>query len=378
LQPYLFAELDSKKEAARRSGHDVIDLGVGDPDMATPPCIVEAMHKAIRQRETHRYPSYKGSRLFREAIAEWYDHRFGVRLDPDTEVLALIGSKEGLGHLSWALLNPGDTALVPDPAYPVYEAGAVLAGGRPHLLPLYPERGYLADFDGIDQTKAEEARLLFLNYPNNPTAAVADLPFFEKAVAWAQSHGVMVCHDAAYTEIAFDGFLPPSFLSAEGAKETGIEIHSLSKTFNMTGWRIGFAVGHAGMIRALGEIKKNVDSGVFTAIQYAGVEALHRYDDLIGDVRETYRNRRDLMVEGLRSLGWNVESPRATFYLWTRIPTAESSTGFATKLLEQASVAAAPGVGFGANGEGFIRFSLTAPTARIEEAVHRIGKSGCF
>lgn len=378
LPPYLFAELDRKKREAVQSGRDVIDLGVGDPDQPTPARIIRRLQQAALRRETHRYPSYNGLQEFREAIAGWYEERFAVVLDPETEVLVLIGSKEGLGHVPWALLDPGDVALIPDPAYPVYETGTRLAGGVPHRVPLLEENDYVADVHSINPAVADEARLLYLNYPNNPTGAVADTDFFEDAVAWARGHGVILCHDAAYTEIAFEKYRPSSLLSVEGAKEVGIEFHSLSKTFNMTGWRVGFAVGNADVIRALSEIKKNVDSGVFTAIQYAGIEALKSYHSLVDDIRGIYQDRRDVLVKGLSSLGWEVTKPKATFYVWASVPGGQSSTGFATSLLENVAVAVAPGVGFGRHGEGYIRFALTAEKSRIEEAVGRFEKVRYF
>ncbi|MFQ6091457.1 MAG: LL-diaminopimelate aminotransferase [bacterium] len=376
LPPYLFAELDRRKDEAIRSGRDVIDLGVGDPDLPTPSPIIRRLQEVALRGETHRYPSYAGLQEFREAIARWYAARFGITLDPITEVLVLIGSKEGLGHLPWALLDPGDSAIVPDPAYPVYEAGTLLAGGKPHKVPLLEQNDYLPDLEAIDATAADEAKLLYLNYPNNPTGAVAGVGFFRSAVEWAARHGVLICHDAAYTEIAFDGYRPPSLLSVEGAKEVGVEFHSLSKTFNMTGWRVGFVVGNGDVIRALGEVKKNVDSGVFAAIQYAGIEALNAYPELIEDIRRTYQARRDALVDGLTTLGWKVKRPKATFYVWAPVPGGLSSTDWAAQLLDKAAVGAAPGLGFGPSGEGYIRFSLTTERSRIEEAVERVKKMG--
>ena len=289
-------------------------------------------------------------------------------------MLVLIGSKEGLGHLPWALLDPGDVAIIPDPAYPVYETGTLLAGGRPYKVPLLPQNNYLPDLEAIDAHLAPEAKLLYLNYPNNPTGAVADLSFFQSAIEWAKRNGVIVCHDAAYTEIAFDGYQPPSLLSVEGAKEVGVEFHSLSKTFNMTGWRVGFVVGNAEVIKALSEIKKNVDSGVFTAIQYAAIEALAHYSELIGGIRRIYEERRDILVDGLTELGWSLNKPRATFYVWAPVPFETSSAEFVSHLLEKAAIALAPGIGFGTHGEGYIRFSLTNEKNRIKEAVERIKK----
>ena len=378
LPPYLFAELDRKKREAAQAGRDVIDLGVGDPDQPTPSCIIRRLQETALLRETHRYPSYIGLQKFREAIAQWYKSRFAVTLDPDTEVLVLIGSKEGLGHLPWALLDSGDVALIPDPAYPVYETGTLLAGGKPYRIPLLEKNDYLPDLNSISMTVAKTAKLLYLNYPNNPTGAVADVNFFNSAVEWAMRHGIMICHDAAYTEIAFDGYRPQSLLCVDGAKEVSVEFHSLSKTFNMTGWRVGFAVGHSEVIKALSKIKKNVDSGVFTAIQYAGIEALNRYEDLIGEIQEVYQARRDVLVEGLTDLGWKLNRPKATFYVWASTPEGQTSTQCAAQFLEKSAVAIAPGIGFGQHGEGYIRFALTAEKSRIEEAVERIKKMGCL
>ena len=376
LPPYLFAELDRRKKEATRSGRDVIDLGVGDPDLPTPAPIIRRLQEEVLRGTNHRYPSYIGSGEFREAIAQWYGQRFRVALDAGTEVLVLIGSKEGLGHLPWALLDPGDSAIIPDPAYPVYESGTVLAGGRPYKVPLLEQNDYLPDLEAIDAAVTRKAKLLYLNYPNNPTGAIAGPDFFRSVVEWAREHGVIVCHDAAYTEIAFDGCTPPSLLSVEGAKEVGVEFHSLSKTFNMTGWRVGFAVGNANVIGALGEIKKNIDSGVFTPIQYAGVEALSRYSQLTEDIRATYQDRRDALVEGLRRLGWKVSRPKATFYVWTPVPGGGSSADWAAQLLERAAVSVAPGLGFGPSGEGYVRFALTTERDRIKEAVERMEKIG--
>lgn len=374
LPPYLFAELDRRKQEAIEAGRDVIDLGVGDPDQPTPEPIVRCLREAVLQTETHRYPFYSGMPEFKEAIARWFEQRFTVALDPRTEVLVLIGSKEGLGHLPWAILDPGDTALVPDPAYPVYETGTLLAGGIPHAVPLLEKSRYLPDLDSLDAKATNNAKLLYLNYPNNPTGAVAEVPFFESAVKWAQRHGVMLCNDAAYAEIAFDGFSPPSLLSVQGAKEVAVEFHSLSKTFNMTGWRVGFAVGNSEVIGALGKIKKNVDSGVFTAIQYAGIEALNHYSDSIENIRKIYQARRDILVDGLMDQGWEVMKPQATFYVWAKVPSSRPSSEFAAGLLEKASISVVPGVGFGSSGEGYIRFALTTEKARIEEAMERIKK----
>jgi LL-diaminopimelate aminotransferase len=374
LPPYLFAEIDRLKQEAVRQGKDIIDLGVGDPDLPTPPHIVRRMAEAAADPRHHRYPSYEGMMEFRQAVAEWYRDRFGVMLDPATEVLTLIGSKEGIGHLPLAFIESGDTVLIPDPAYPVYQAATIFAGGTPHSLPLYPSNGFLPDLESIPLDVLRKAKMLFLNYPNNPTAAVAPEAFLAQAVAFARRHHLILCHDAAYSEIAFDGFRPASLLSIDGARDVAIEYHSLSKTYNMTGWRIGFAVGSAEILAGLGRIKTNVDSGVFQAVQVAGIEALKGPQDCVAVHGKIYQERRDALVEGLSGLGWNITKPRATFYVWIPIPTGQSSTELAARLLSEAGIVMTPGVGFGPHGEGFIRAALTVPVERIRQAVERIGK----
>lgn len=374
LPPYLFAEIDRLKREVARTGRDIIDLGVGDPDLPTPPHIVEALHRAARDPANHRYALDLGMPLLREAIAGWYGRRFGVRLDPETEVLPLIGSKEGIGHVPFAFVNPGDMVLVPDPGYPVYQATTILAGGEPHRMPLREEGGFLPDLDSIPEGVRKRAKLLFLNYPNNPTAATCDRGFFSRVVAFARENDVIVCHDAAYTELAFDGFRPPSFLEVEGARDVGIEFHSLSKTYSMTGWRVGFAVGRAEVLAGLGKIKSNLDSGIFQAVQLAGVEALTGPQGFLAEYLATYQRRRDLLVDGLRGLGWSVAKPKATFYVWARVPGGVPSTEMAGRLLRDAGIVATPGNGLGPSGEGYIRMTLTVPEDRIREAVERIGK----
>jgi LL-diaminopimelate aminotransferase len=308
----------------------------------------------------------------REAIAAWYKKRFQVSLDPDREVLPLIGSKEGIAHLPLALVNPGETVLVPDPAYPVYQAAAISAGGDPEAMPLLEENGFLPDLDSIDARLAGRARLIFVNYPNNPTAATADLAFFERLAEFARENGIIVASDAAYTELAFDGYRPPSFLQVRGAKEVGIEFHSLSKTYNMTGWRIGFAVGNREVIDGLSRVKSNIDSGIFRAVQRAGIEALTGPQDFRKKLLELYRGRRDLLVDGLQRLGWEVEKPRATFYLWCPVPSPYNSTSFSELLLQEAGIVTTPGVGLGRYGEGYIRLALTRPEAELREALERL------
>lgn len=376
LPPYLFAEIDRVKRQIVRTGVDVIDLGVGDPDLPTPPHIIEALHRAALDPANHRYALDLGMPVLREAIANWYGRRFGVRLDPSTEVLPLIGSKEGIGHIPFAFVDQGDVVLVPDPGYPVYRATTILAGGEPFLMPLREENGFLPELEKIPPEVCRRAKMLFINYPNNPTAAVCDREFFERVVAFARRHGIIVCHDAAYTELAYDGYRASSFLEVDGAREVAIEFHSLSKTYSMTGWRIGFAVGRAEVIEALGKVKSNIDSGIFQAIQLAGVAALAGPQDCIADCCAIYRRRRDILVDGLHTLGWKVEKPRATFYVWAHVPTGVTSAAMARILLEKAGIVATPGNGLGPSGEGYIRMALTVSEERIREAVERIARLG--
>lgn len=371
LPPYLFAEIDRQKKEARARGMDLIDLGIGDPDLPTAPHIIEALAQAARDPKNHRYPDYEGMLAFREAAARWYQKRFGVTLDPHTEVLTLIGSKEGTAHIPFAFVDPGDVVLVPDPGYPVYQAGTLFAGGEPATMPLTAKDGFLPDLDAIPEGAARHAKLLFVNYPNNPTAACADLPFFERLVGFARRHQIIVCHDAMYSELRFDDHPVPSFLQVPGAKEVGIEFHSLSKTYSMTGWRIGFCVGNREVLAGLGKVKTNVDSGVFQAIQYAAIAALTGPQECVVHARETYQERRDLVVEGLRKLGWPVEVPKATFFVWAPVPNGGTSTEWAGRLLEETGVVVTPGVGFGPAGEGYYRIALTVEKTRIAEALHR-------
>lgn len=376
LPPYLFAEIDRIKREVMRTGRDLIDLGVGDPDLPTPGHIIEALHTAALDPENHRYALDFGMPVLREAIAGWYRRRFGVVLDPASEVLPLIGSKEGIGHLPFAFVNPGDCALVPDPAYPVYAATTILAGGEPHRMPLLEENGFLPDLDRIPGEVLRRAKLLFINYPNNPTAAVCGKDFFGRVVEFARRNSLIVCHDAAYTELAYDGYRAPSFLEADGAKQVGIEFHSLSKTYSMTGWRIGFAVGSGEVIAGLSKVKSNIDSGIFQAVQLAGVAALTGPQEFLAGYLDIYRRRRDILVDGLRSLGWRVARPKATFYVWARVPRGFTSTSLVKALLERAGIVATPGNGLGASGEGYVRFALTVSEERIREAVGRMSKLG--
>jgi len=374
IPPYLFAQIDKKKEEMRKKGMDLIDLGIGDPDLPTPQPIIERLKKASEDPRNHHYPSYEGMIQFRQAAANWFERRFGITFDPKTEVLTLIGSKEGIAHIPLAFVNPGDYVLVPSPGYPVYRVATLLAGGTPYFLPLLKENGFLPKLSEIPKEVAERSKLLFINYPNNPTSAIAERPFFEEVVAFARRHGIIVCHDAAYSELAFDGYRPLSFFEVEGAKEVGIEFHSLSKTFNMTGWRIGFAVGNPEIVSGLGRVKTNIDSGLFQAIQEAGIEALNRYDTPIPNIIRIYEGRRDVMVKGLREMGLEVDLPRATFYLWIRVPRGYTSAQFATLLIEQAGIVATPGNGFGEAGEGYIRMTLTVDESRLQEAIERLKK----
>jgi LL-diaminopimelate aminotransferase len=377
LPPYLFAEIDKMKAEARKRGIQLISLGIGDPDLPTPGHIIQKLQKAAERPENHQYPDYEGTPTFREAAAAWYQQRFGVTLDPEKEVLSLIGSKEGIGHIPLAFINPGDVVLVPDPAYPVYHAGTIFAGGESYSMPLLKTNGFLPDLAAIPRAIVKRAKMMFLNYPNNPTAAVAPKEFFQQAVAFAHEHNIILCHDAAYTEMAFDGYKPLSLLSIDGAKEVSIEFHTLSKTYNMTGWRIGFAVGNAEVIAGLGTIKTNLDSGIFKAVQEAGVEALTGNQEGIGEACRIYQRRRDLLVKGLQEMGVAIEKPKATFYLWVPVPPQyPSSRDFTVHLIQNAGVVTTPGVGFGKYGEGFIRLALTVHEEKIQEVLDRLKKVG--
>jgi LL-diaminopimelate aminotransferase len=374
LPPYLFAAIDRMKQEALSKGVDLIDLSIGDPDLPTPGHIVDAMKQAVTKPVHHRYPSYEGMLSFREAVATWYKTRFNVSLDPRTEVLSLIGSKEGIGHIPLAFVNPGDVVLVPSPGYPVYPVATLFAGGESHFMPLVEVNNFLPDLSAIPGDVLRRAKLMFINYPNNPTSAVTHPGFYEDVIRLAKKYNIIVCHDAAYSEIYYDGKKPMSFLEADGAGEVGIEFHSLSKTYNMTGWRIGFAVGNRDVIAGLGRIKTNLDSGVFQAVQEAAIVALGTGDEILSEIRDTYQDRRDALYSGLSSLGFHVIKPEATFYLWAKVPPAFDSSAFVAHVLEKTGVLATPGNGFGAPGEGYVRFALTVPVERIREAVERIKK----
>ena len=372
LPPYLFAKIDVMKSEMLKKGTSLIDLGIGDPDLPTPGHIIAALQQAALDPKNHRYPSYSGMMEFREEAARWYRQRFGVQLDPATEVIALIGSKEGIAHIPLAFINPRDIVLVPDPGYPVYNTATLFAGGQPHFMPLHKQNNFLPDFSAIPAEVLRRTKLMYLNYPNNPTAAVADRSFYEEAVDFARRHGIILCHDAAYTELCFDGYRPPSILEIPGAKEVAVEFHSLSKTYNMTGWRIAFVVGNAEIVAALGQVKTNIDSGVSQAIQEAGISALSGDQSHLDTMRGIYQERRDLLTGGLREAGLDVAVPKATFYLWITVPPGFSSESFTAHLLTRAGIVTTPGNGFGAAGEGYIRMALTVDKSLILEAVKRI------
>jgi len=372
LPPYLFARIDALKGQKRREGVDVIDLGVGDPDLPTPAHIVEAMVRAVKNPKNHHYPAYEGMAAYREAVASWYDSRFSVSLDPASEVVALMGSKDGIAHIPEAFVNPGDYVLVPDPGYPVYKTSTLFAEGKIHLMPLLEENSFLPVLEDIPADVLKRAKLLFFNYPNNPTAAIAPARLFDEVVEFAREHDLVVVHDNAYSEITFDGYRAPSFLEADGAKEVGVEMHSLSKTYNMTGWRIGSVVGNADVVAGIGKIKSNIDSGTFGEVQDAGIVALSSPKKVVDDIRKVYQHRIDILYKALKDMGLQLEKPRATLYLWAWV--GGSSIEYAGQLLEKTGIVATPGVGFGQYGEGYVRFSITQPTERIEEAAERLEK----
>jgi len=372
LPKYLFAEIDEMKRKKIQEGVDVIDFGVGDPDMPTPKHIIEAMKRAVEKPENHRYPSYEGLLEFRQAVAEFYERRKGVKLDPEKEIIALIGSKEGIAHLPLAFVNDGDYVLVPDPGYPVYYSSTILADGIPYKIPLTKENSFLPNLDEIPPEIAKKAKIMFLNYPNNPTSAVAKKEFIKQVVDFCMDNDIILAHDFAYGEITFDGYKAKSFLEIEDAFEVCIEFNSLSKTFNMTGWRIGFAVGNPEILKGLLKVKTNVDSGVFQAVQEAGIVALRSDDSVIESICSVYQERRDVLVEGLREIGLKVEKPKATFYVWCEVPEGYTSVEFTKKLLNEAGILVTPGVGFGEYGEGFVRFALTRDVETIKKAVERL------
>jgi LL-diaminopimelate aminotransferase len=374
LPPYLFQEIDRLKAELMAKGVDVINLGVGDPDLPTPGHIVEELGRAAKDPANHQYPSYSGMNDFKGSVARWYGRRFDVELDAGSEVLTLIGSKEGIAHFPLAYINPGDLALVPSPAYPVYSITTMFAGGESYFMPLLRENGFLPDLKAIPPDVARRAKLIFINYPNNPTGATAERDFFRQIVDFAREYDLIVCHDAAYTEMGFDGYRPMSFLELPGAKDVGIEFHSLSKTYNMTGWRLGFAVGNAGILDGLGQVKSSIDSGQFNAVQYAGIAALESDQSCVAEMQKIYQDRRDALIGGLREIGLNPEVPKATFYVWCPVPAKYKSKEFTALLLREAGIVTTPGSGFGEPGEGYIRLALTVSKERIEEAIQRIRK----
>jgi len=372
LPPYLFARIEQKVAEAKAQGIDIISLGIGDPDLPTPKHIIDRMAQSIYDAANHQYPSSVGLLEYRQAVAEWYMHRFGVELDPKTEVVSLLGSKEGIAHISFAYLDPGDINLVPDPGYPVYSIGTLLAGGKSHIMPLKAENRYLPVLEDIPAAIARQAKIMFINYPNNPIGSVADLDFYSRVVEFARNYDILVCHDAAYSEMSYDGIKPPSFLQVPGAKDVGIEFHSLSKTYNMTGWRIGWACGKQEAIEVLGRIKSNIDSGVFQAIQYAAIEALRGPQECVAEANAIYSERRAVAVAGLERMGWKVIPPQASFYFWAPVPKGYTSASFAELVLEKTGVIITPGSGYGEYGEGFFRIALTVSKERLEEAFDRM------
>jgi len=374
LPPYIFVEITKKIEEKKARGEEVFSLAVGDPDDATPTHVIKRLCQAAQDPVNHRYPETAGLPQLRQAIAEWYKKRFDVSLDADKEVLPLIGAKEGIAHIALCFIDPGDIALVPDPAYPPYSMGTILASGRPHYMPLTEGNNFLPDLSAIPDHVLKQARLLWINYPNNPTGAVADIGFFNKVVKFANQHNMAVCHDGPYTEVAYDGYRPVSFMRADGAKEVGVEFHSLSKSYNMTGWRIGMVVGNATMVDALKRVKSNLDSGIPQAIQYAAIEALTGPQTCIQTHNASYQRRRDIVVDKLNSMGLKARVPKAGLYVWAKVPEGYTSVEFANDLLEQVGVVVTPGVGYGRSGEGYVRLALTIPDVLLVKALSRLGE----
>jgi len=372
LPPYLFVEISRKIAEKRAKGIDVVSFAIGDPDIPTPGHIVDRLIEASRDPANHRYPETDGLPEFRKAVAGWYERRFGLTFNPDKEILPLIGSKEGIGHMALCFIDPGDVALVPDPGYPVYSVGTLFAGGESYYMPLAEENGYLPDLDAIPQSVAQRAKVMWLNYPNNPTAAVADLGFFERAVHFAKKYGVAICHDGPYSEVAFDGYKPVSFLQAKGARDVGVEFHSLSKSYNMTGWRIGMVVGNEKLVNALMRVKSNLDSGIPQAIQLAAIAALNGPQGCVDEHNRIYQRRRDRLVPALAKMGLRVTPPKASLYIWARLPQGQKSIDFAARLLDEINVVVTPGIGYGPSGEGYIRLSMTLPDDKLEEGVRRM------
>ena len=374
LPPYLFVEISRKIAERKARGEDVVSFGIGDPDIPTPSHIIERLCKEARVPANQRYPESEGLPELRKTIANWYQKRFSVSLDPEKEVAPLIGSKEGIAHIALCLLNPGDTALITDPGYPVYSIGTNLAGGRPYYLPISPGNNFLPELDRIPENILEKTKVLWLNYPNNPTGAVADIQFFNKAVEFAKKHDICICHDGPYSEVSFDDYTPVSFLQAEGAREVGIEFHSFSKTYNMTGWRIGMAVGNSTVIKALKTMKSNLDSGIPQAIQYAAIEALTGPQNCIKEHNAIYQRRRDLIVDTLNKMGLEAKPPKASLYIWAKVPKGYNSVEFANDLLDKVGVVVTPGIGYGRNGEGYVRLSVTIPDASLLKGLSRMAQ----
>ena len=374
LPPYLFARIDKIKQDALREGIDIIDLGVGDPDVSPPEAVVDALIKSVREEGSHHYSSYEGLPELRVVFAEWFRNRFDVKLNPRSEILPLLGSKEGIGHIFFSHIDPGDEVLIPDPGYPVYTAGTILAEAVPKYFPLRRENGFMPDVQDLEAIVTPKTKMMWLNYPSNPTTAMATMDMFKTIVAFARDHGIMICHDAAYSEIVFDGKVADSMLQIPEARETVVEFHSLSKTFCMPGWRVGFIVGNADVIGALARVKTNLDSGIFLPVQHAAITALRQCEDDTKRIRDIFEARRNLFVGGLKALGWDVQMPTSTFYVWAPVPGGANSMEFCMLLLKSAGIVSTPGVGFGDKGEGFIRMSLTISEDRLEEALMRIKK----
>lgn len=372
VPPYLFVEISRKIAEKKAQGIDVISFGIGDPDIPTPASVVDRLRDTALDTPNHRYPETDGLPEFRQAVADWYQRRFGITVRPDEETLPLIGAKEGIGHAALCFIEPGDIALVPDPGYPVYSVGTWFAGGECHWMPLLEENGWLPDLDAIPQDVARKAKVIWLNYPNNPTGAIADGEYFDKVVEFAKAYDIAVLHDASYSEVAFDGYRPVSFLETPGAMDVGVEFHSLSKSYNMTGWRLGMAVGNADIIRALMVVKSNLDSGVPNAIQYMGIEAMALSQDDIDARNRVYERRRDRVVQTLQAVGLDAIPPKASLYVWTRIPQGFSSAEFTAKLLDEANIVVTPGNGYGQYGEGYIRLSLTIGDDDMERGLERL------
>jgi len=373
IPPYLFAELERKIQAKKAQGVDVISLGIGDPDTPTPGFVIDALSDAARDPGTHQYPSNRGRPEFRRTVADFYKRRFGVELDPDTEIIPALGAKECIFNLNLAFLDPGDSALASDPGYPVYTGGPLLSGAEPVLMPLKPELGFAPDLDAVEDPA--KAKLMFLNYPNNPTGAIAPDGLFERAVEFGREHDILVVHDASYTEISFDGYKPPSFLETPGAKEVGVEVFSLSKGYNMTGWRTAAIVGNAEAIEAYWRLKTNIDSGMFEAVQLAAVAALNDGDETAREMSAIYQRRRDLVCGALKEIGVDVDPPKGTIYVWAPVPDGHTSASYCELVLEESGVVVSPGSAYGQSGEGWFRISLTVPDDRLTEAVERMRSS---